>query len=63
MSNNESSKMEKNALLVFLLLAGLIYLFGMYYSFSSGHILAGNLLIAVIVLLTGLVTWANRSKT
>lgn len=63
MSSNENQKMEKGALKVFLSLAGVIYAYGLWYSFSSGNNLAGGLLIAVIVLLSLMVLWTGRSKT
>ncbi|MBI2271101.1 MAG: hypothetical protein HYU69_12215 [Bacteroidetes bacterium] len=60
-SSNENKKMEKNALTVFLSLAGIIYTYGLWISFSTGHMLAGGLLIATIILIAGIVVVLNKT--
>ncbi len=60
---NEYKKMERSALKVFLSMAGVIYAFGVWYSFSTGNTLAGGLLLTVVVLLAGFVAFTTKNKT
>lgn len=62
-SSNENKKMEKNALTVFLSLAGVIYSYGLWNAFSTWHNLAGGLLIVVMILIGGIVLILNKTKT
>lgn len=61
-SNAGNDKMEKSALIVFLSLAGVIYAYGLWSSFSTGHTLAGGLLIVTIILIAIIVTLVNKTK-
>lgn len=56
-------KMEKNALTVFLSFASFIFAFSLWYSYSNGHALAGNLVLGAMVFITGLVIYTRKSKT
>lgn len=55
--------MERNALTVFLSLAGVIYSYGIWNAFSTGHKMAGGLLITTIILITVIVALLNKTKT
>ena len=62
-TSDEFKKMERSALKVFLSMAGFIYAFGLWYSFSTGNTLAGGLLLIVVLLITILVSFTNKNKT